>query len=175
MPEQQPIMVAGVDGCKAGWFVATTSVMMENEINIFCKFSLKNIFVAGTFAEVLSKTLDCTLVCIDIPIGLSDNGQRQCDQAARKILGLRASSVFPVPIRPCLSVNDYEEACKISFEYWGKKMSKQSYAIMKKIREVDNLMTPQRQTQVREIHPEISFWALNGKKPIQQNKKTIPG
>jgi len=28
-----------------------------------------------------------------------------------------------------------------------------------------------KQDKVREIHPEISFWALNGKKPMQYNKR----
>ncbi len=176
MSTKQLFYVAGVDGCKAGWFVAITSVTIENETDIFCKSDLRDTFIAGTFTEVLSKTLDCKLVCIDIPIGLSDGGQRQCDLAARKILaGWRASSVFPAPIRLGLSASDYETACQISFEHCGKKVSKQSYAIMKKIREVDDLMTPQRQTQVREIHPEILFWALNGKKPIELKKKTVPG
>jgi len=46
---------------------------------------------------------------------------------------------------------------------------------MDKIRKVDDLMTPALQRRVREIHPEISFWVLNSKKPIQQNKKTVPG
>jgi predicted RNase H-like nuclease len=46
---------------------------------------------------------------------------------------------------------------------------------MKKIREVDDLMTPELQNRVREIHPEILFWALNGREPVRQNKKTVAG
>jgi polynucleotide 5'-hydroxyl-kinase GRC3/NOL9 len=47
--------------------------------------------------------------------------------------------------------------------------------LLAKIREVDELMTPGLQSRVREIHPEISFWALNGNRPVPQNKKTAPG
>lgn len=36
-------------------------------------------------------------------------------------------------------------------------------------------MTPELQNRVREIHPEILFWALNAQKPIELNKKTVPG
>ena len=36
-------------------------------------------------------------------------------------------------------------------------------------------MTPELQRRVREIHPEILFWALNGRKPIQHNKKKLVG
>jgi predicted RNase H-like nuclease len=169
--------VAGVDGCKAGWFVAIASVTMGNETNASCEFNLKNVFIASTFTEVMSKTTDCVLICVDIPIGLSNGDKpRECDGAARELLsGPRASSVFPSPIRPCLAAMDYETASKISFEHTGKKLSKQTFALMKKIREVDELMTPELQSRVREIHPEISFWALNSQKPIELNKKTVPG
>jgi predicted RNase H-like nuclease len=177
MSTEQLFYVAGVDGCKAGWFVATTSITMENETNTSCEFNLKNVFIASTFTEVLSKTSDCKLVCVDIPIGLSDGDKpRECDGVARELLrGRRASSVFPAPIRPCLSAKDYETASKISFEHTGKKLNKQTFALMKKIREVDDLMTPELQNRVREIHPEILFWALNDQKPIELNKKTVPG
>jgi len=116
---------------------------------------------------VLSKTKDCKLVCIDMPIGLSNGDRpRQCDIAARRLLsGKRASSVFPAPIRPCLSAEDYEKASRTSFEHSGKKLTRQSFALLKKIRQVDDLMTPELQGRVREIHPEVSFWVLNGKQP----------
>ena len=177
MPTEHSFQVAGVDGCKAGWFVAIASVTMENETNTSCEFSLKNVFVANAFTEVFSKTSDCKLVCVDIPIGLSDGDKpRECDGAARELLrGRRASSVFPSPIRPCLSAVDYETASKLSFEYTGKKLNKQTFALMKKIREVDDLMTPELQNRVREIHPEVLFWALNGQKSIELNKKTVIG
>ena len=136
MSTQQLFHVAGVDGYKAGWFVAITSITMENETDTPCEFNLKNVFTANTFTEVLSKTSDCKLVCVDIPIGLSDgNRPRECDAAARKLLrGPRASSVFPAPIRPCLSAKDYTEANKISLKHSGKGLTPLSFAILKKIR-----------------------------------------
>jgi predicted RNase H-like nuclease len=72
MSTKQLFHVAGVDGCKAGWFVAIASATGETETDTFCEFNLKNVFIASTFTEVLSKTSDCKLVCVDIPIGLSD-------------------------------------------------------------------------------------------------------
>lgn len=177
MPERSSFRVAGVDGCKAGWFVATVSATRKNEAAASLELTLENVFVADTFADVLSKTIDCALVCIDIPIGLSEGQKpRECDLAARKLLrGPRASSVFPAPIRPCLAAKDYQSACKISLERAGKKLSRQSFALLKKIRQVDDLMTPELQRRVREIHPEVLFWALNGNNPIRDNKKTVPG
>jgi predicted RNase H-like nuclease len=177
-PASRIFQVAGVDGCRAGWIVAVTSVITESKrTNQPHTFELKTFFVARDFKEVLSKSNDCELVCIDIPIGLSDGEEpRACDVAARETLGgKRASSVFPAPIRPCLSVKDYKTASDISFEHSGKKLTRQSFALLAKIRQVDDLMTPALQHRVREIHPEISFWALNNQEAIQQNKKTVPG
>ena len=169
---------AGIDGCKAGWLVAVVSAMkVVTGASTTCVYALQEFWVARTFNEILPKTKQFELVCVDIPIGLSDgNKPRECDLAARKILrGKRASSVFPAPIRQCLRVKDYETASKISFERSGKKLSRQSFALLDKIRQVDDSMTPALQRRVREIHPEISFWALNDKKPVPQNKKTVPG
>ncbi len=174
--EHESFCVAGVDGCKAGWFVAVASGTRQNDTAAPCELTPRKVFIADSFADVLSKTVDCVLICIDIPIGLSNGDKpRECDVAARKLLGQRASSVFPAPIRPCLCAADYEMACKISFEHTGKKLSKQSFALLRKIREVDDLMTPALQRRVREIHPEVSFWSLNGRQPMLQNKKTVPG
>lgn len=178
MSTQQTFQVAGVDGCRAGWLVAIVSVTRQSsQRDTPCVFKFKSFFVAHIFKEVLSKTSDYELVCVDIPIGLSDGDKpRECDLSARKLLcGPRASSVFPAPIRQCLWAKDYETASKICFEHSGKKLNRQSFALLEKIRQVDDLMTPALQRRVREIHPEVSFWALNAKKPVQQNKKNVPG
>ena len=175
---RRSFQVAGVDGCRAGWFVVIISVVKKGSgANATCIFNLKDFLLARTFAEVLSKTTDCKLVCVDIPIGLSNGDKpRQCDIAARKILGKgRASSVFPPPIRSCLPAKDLQIASEICFKHSGKKLNRQSFFIMDKIRQVDQLMTPRLQQRVREIHPELAFWALNGKKPVQHNKKTLTG
>jgi len=167
-----------VDGCKAGWLVAIVSAIeVGTEANVTCVYALQEFWVAHTFYEILPKTKQFELVCADIPIGLSDGDRpRECDLSARKVLGgVRASSVFPAPIRQCLRAKDYETASKICREHSGKKLNRQSYALMDKIRQVDDLMRPALQERVREIHPEISFWVLNDKKPVPRNKKTVPG
>ncbi|MHC4647624.1 MAG: DUF429 domain-containing protein [Planctomycetota bacterium] len=178
MSTDKPLCVAGVDGCKAGWCAAVARpIDAANRQDANCVLELKRFFVARTFAEVLAETSDCELVCVDIPIGLTDGkSPRKCDLEARKILrGPRASSVFPAPVRPCLTADDYEAASRISLERSGKKLSRQSFAILPKIREVDDLMTRQLQSRVREIHPEVSFCALNSNELVDHNKRTVPG
>ena len=176
MSPQESFEVAGVDGCRAGWFLVIASATKTSRAGCPCALKLKDFCVVTTFAEVLSETRDCELVCIDIPIGLSDGAEpRECDVAARKVLRWRTSSVFPPPIRQCLSANDPDTASNLCFENSGKKLNRQSFFIMPKIREVDQIMTPELQQRVREIHPEISFWALNGKKSTKHNKKRLVG
>jgi predicted RNase H-like nuclease len=165
-------IVAGVDGCRAGWFVAIVGVKREG-----LSFETRRIFVAKDFVEVISRTNDCEIVCVDIPIGLSDGDKpRACDKEARKILGNpRASSVFPAPIRPCLPYKQYRGASVISRKLGGKGLTKQSFAILEKIRQVDCVMTPELQKRIREIHPEVCFWALNGKRSVREGKRSAAG
>lgn len=172
MLKNNSFKIAGVDGCKIGWFVVCSYITNKR-----CVFKNLNFFTAKTFVEVVSKTTDCKLICVDIPIGLSNGPEpRQCDIEARKLLGRpRASSVFPPPIRRCLWTNDYKTASKICLKYSGKKLNKQSFFLLDKIRQVDELMTPALQNRIREIHPEILFWALNNYKPLKHSKKNLRG
>jgi len=177
MERTQKFKVAGVDGCRAGWCFAIVSVTCNSNISansVTCK--VVALSTAGTFEAVLSALEQCELICIDMPIGLSSLKERTCDLAARKLLGKkRSASIFPAPIRPSLAARDYETAAGIYLNLTGKKPSRQTFALFEKVRQVDSLMTPSLQQRVREIHPELCFWALNGCKALRHSKKTVPG
>ena len=83
--------------------------------------------------------------------------------------------MFPAPVRATLVAKNYEEACRLSTSAHGKSMSKQAYEIIAKIREVDDLMTPELQTWVFEVHPEVSFYALNGRRSLIHSKHEREG
>jgi len=157
----------GVDGCSAGWFYVSLDDFNNCEYGFFTDFQS----LSEKFYE------DC-LILVDIPIGLRDKGiiERLCDREARKLLKKpRSSSVFRVPCRKAVYESSPEEARRINHEQTGKFLSKQTLAISKKIREVDELLKTSLKYRklVREIHPEICFWALNGKKSMT-NKKSLP-
>ena len=118
------------------------------------------------------------LTLIDIPIGLKSSGseERQCDCEARKLLGRRGSSVFPAPCRQALECRDYAEGSSVNQSVTGRKLSRQSWAIVRKISEVDSVVRnlPERR-KLREMHPEICFMALNGGEPMGHNKKKAAG
>ena len=162
------MVVAGVDGCRFGW----VCVMKDSDTNRVSACLL------GRFDEVLAMTPRLGLVAVDVPIGLVEAGHRECDVAARRVLGPgRASSVFPAPVRAVLGAREYREACAISEGAHGKKISKQTFAILSKIREVDEFLCGdlKRQSWVREVHPEVCFWAWNGMRPMLHKKKSSAG
>ena len=164
------MQVAGVDGCPAGWLVVRAEASD--------RLRLLDLSIALTFEDMIASTHDCAAIAVDIPIGLSDDGRREPDIAARQILRpLRHSSVFPAPIRPVLAATSYAEACAISASARpdGKRISKQTYAILPKIRQADDVMTPELQERIVEVHPEVCFWKLNGKRPMERPKRTPEG
>ncbi len=109
-----------------------------------------------------------------MPIGLGGCAPRACDVLARRELGRRASSIFSAPDRRLLGFVDYHEALAESRKLCGKGISKQSYFLFSKIREIDELITPELQRRVIEVHPELCFTMLAGR-PAEHRKSTHEG
>lgn len=160
-------IVTGVDGCKAGWLCVSKDF----------DTGLITSVVFGSAQELIQQEPHPVVTTVDIPIGLSEKGPRQCDIEARKLLGPRRSSVFPAPIRPVLQARTRQEADRIRREIEGKGVSAQSFAIFKKVLEFDKILStrPNLQERVKEIHPEVCFWAWNDKQPMSYNKKSDDG
>lgn len=119
-------------------------------------------------------------VLIDVPIGLVSNSieERPCDKEARRLLRpMRGSSVFPAPAREALQASGYRQAVEINRGSAGRGLSRQSWGIAGKIREIDDLLRrqPSLRGRIRECHPEVCFWALNGGIAMRYNKKTVGG
>ena len=124
------------------------------------------LMLCASFPEVVRLTQRCRRVAVDMPIGLPGVGQtRDCESAARRLLGPRRHSVFSTPPRRYLSAREFSEV---------QGMSLQSFHLLPKIRELDLWMTPERQAQVFEAHPELIFTRLGGEPP-RHSKKTPEG
>jgi len=159
----------GIDGCRAGWFY----VILDEEDNWSCR-------VAPDALAVGELSVEADSVLIDIPIGLLDAGPdgRLCDREARQRLGRgRAASVFSAPARCTLAAVSYPNALELNRQATGRGLSKQSWGIVPKIREIDALLCDNRKLRglLRECHPELCFRALNGKQAMQYNKKKREG
>jgi predicted RNase H-like nuclease len=157
----------GVDGCSAGWFYVSMDDYNNCEYGFFTDFQ----YLSERFHE------DC-LILVDIPIGLRENREQCCDKEARTFLEKpRKSSVFRVPCRKAVYESNPEEAKRINQELTGKSLPKQTLAILNKIKQVDELLKTsiKHRKLVREIHPEICFWSLNGRKSLQYKKSSTEG
>jgi predicted RNase H-like nuclease len=124
-------------------------------------------FRCETFAEAL--LVDAEVVAVDIPIGIPDEGVRPADEAARRFVGPRASSVFTTPVRRVLEAATYAEARRVATELAGKSISAQSYALRRRILEVDEYA--HEDERVIEVHPEVSFREL-AHRPLLPKRRT---
>jgi predicted RNase H-like nuclease len=159
----------GIDGCRVGWFC----VILDDRDH----WSFR---VAPDEQGVGELAAGADSMLIDIPIGLCDSGPegRDCDREARRLLGRgRASSVFSAPARRTLVANGYADALACNRQATGRGLSRQAWGIVPKIRAIDALLREQRTLRgvLRECHPELCFWALNGRRAMQYNKKQGQG
>lgn len=161
-------MFYGVDGCPGGWI----AIGLDSS-------GASTSHLAPSFAALIEALAEPELVLVDMPIGLPSAAvpDRVCDRAARKLLGRgRASSVFPVPSRAALAAADYATACDINARELGKRLSKQTWNIAGKIRELDDYLAARRTPcAIREMHPEVAFAGLNGGAAVAAGKKRPEG
>jgi predicted RNase H-like nuclease len=159
-------LVAGLDGCKAGWLIAACPPF---------RFAECRVWIEPSPEAALSMAAD--MAVIDIPIGLTDAQamRRATDSAARTLLQAMnldrhpspGSRVFPAPSRTALALFraglDYHA---LNAQLTGPKMSQQAFHITGRIADVDAWMTPERQNTRREGHPEVAF--------ARQAARTLP-
>lgn len=159
--------VAGVDGCPAGWFRAARERQSGR-----LHFS-----VIRDVADLLATSPRPAHLAIDMPIGLPERGPRPCDAEARRRIGPRRSSVFPAPVRGALGASSQSEATALTRAIDGRGVGAQAYRLVPKIRALDGLLSQSAEARrrIREAHPELSFWAWNGERPMRDSKRTPRG
>ena len=162
-------VAVGVDGCRNGWI----AVWRRPNTQQLCTFS-----VFATPQDLLAQFASAGAIAVDIPIGLSERGPRAADRLAReRLVGTRAASVFPTPVRAVLGSSSRIEASEIHFRIDGRRVSAQSWSILPKIRQWDAALRerPNLDERVYEIHPEVSFCAMNEGTGVRASKKTPAG
>lgn len=157
----------GIDGCANGWFY----FRFDGDTARFG--------VASSVATILEAAPPGARALIDIPIGLKERGktERECDVRAREMLRPRRhSSVFPAPCRPALKPGDYKASSDKNRKLTGRALSRQTWGIVPKIREVDEYLRASASARgmLLESHPEVVFCGLAGA-PMSANKKTREG
>ncbi len=149
--------VLGVDGARGGWVGA----LVDGDQVTWLRLPE----IGAALAT------DVAVIGVDMPIGLPDRGRRECDLLAKRSLGKAHPRVFLTPPRAVLDCADYEEAGPRHRELAdGHGMSKQTWNLVPKIREVDAVAGDPR---LVEVHPELSFARLTGR--CLAPKKTAAG
>jgi predicted RNase H-like nuclease len=141
--------VAGIDGTKGGW----VAIVLEDG-------ALAEDFLMRPVETDFAQLDDVEVVAMDIPIGF---GPRGADREARSFLTGNASVVFPTPPR---------EVLEVPFGP-GLGVSAQAHALGSRIVHVTDLAG--RDRRFHEVHPEVSFRAMNGGRPLGYRKKSAGG
>ncbi|SMO43151.1 Predicted nuclease (RNAse H fold) [Saccharicrinis carchari] len=158
----------GIDGCRGGWLFTVWKA--EGDCQLYLYPFLKDGIVHLS---------DATAIAVDMPMGLVSHPdeERTCDTLIRKELGHPFSaSVFNTPCRQAVYAADYTKAKHVNKELCQKGLSVQSWNIVPKIRELDQLLNhhPSLKKTMHESHPELCFKYLNGQ-PLSHKKKTCEG
>lgn len=167
--------VLGADVCPGGWVgIALAGSRVQAYLDPT---------IGGLVAQAVTEG-PLAIVGIDMPIGLPDAGPRQADTLAKEAVGPRRSSVFLTPPRPALGEPTHAEAVATSRRLTGAGSSIQAYGLRHTIAQVEDWLREDlrvRDGQCRragvtvvEVHPEVSFAALNGA-PLSTRKSTWAG
>lgn len=155
------LVVIGVDGCKDGWVF----VRLENG-----KFVDATVF--GQFADGVAESRDAAVIGVDIPIGFPrpPAQRRAADDEARAMVAPLWSTVFPAP-HPCVyGAQNHAAANAISKNRLGHGITAQSFGLVPKILEVQEVAVRNPPIRIYEVHPEVSFRAL-ADRPLTSKKR----
>jgi predicted RNase H-like nuclease len=151
------VRAIGLDGFSKGW----VAVLLDGD--------RQEISFHSDVAQALSLPFD--RAGIDIPIGMTDDGERDCDSLARAKLRPHTSRVFTGARRWLwLEYGDPDDANREAQRRGQKRVSRQLWHLGKKILEVDAFVRANASLDIREVHPELVFLRLNDNKPLPSKK-----
>lgn len=157
-------LLAGVVPVPKGWLVASGKLV---GVTLYPELP----GVLPTLREVLDHIPSYSVVALAAPLGLLDDfvpGGRSCDRQARQLLGWpRLGAIASAPVRKL--VNDPQAV--VPADHLGV-VTKQA---LRRIAEVDSEIQPYRQRTVYSVHPELSFFQINGDQPLRRSKHRKPG
>lgn len=166
---EKDYLVVGIDWMKPYWLAVE---IHGNEITI-----RKLAHISG----INNHYLDADAVLIDIPVGLPECPEEDVhrpDREARAYLPTdRKPTIFPVPCRQAIHIPEYADASVENERILGRKLTSQSHAFSKMIRQVDDFLDRDVRWKNRlvESHPEVAFQILNHGKGLQHSKHTEAG
>ena len=156
---------AGVDACRSGWVAV---VLDDGRLVTAC--------VRGTLAEIVAACPGTPVIGVDMPLGLVPRGWRHADELAAAGLGALRSRVFRIPPGPAWEAATHPQAVRLCRDLTDPPagFSVQAWALKAKLGQANELRA-RMPGRLFEVHPELSFAALNAGTPVTASKKTWNG
>jgi predicted RNase H-like nuclease len=131
-------------------------------------------YIKDCLTTLLSTGNDIQAVGIDMPLGLVGTGRRQADLDARDFVGPRRNSVFLMPPREVWNEDSWEQANQRCRELAGYGLSRQAWGLRVKLCEANKCLATKKYP-LHEMHPEVSFAAMNDGQPLEHSKISWAG
>jgi predicted RNase H-like nuclease len=150
----------GIDGFRGGWVAAIDD---DGDLR----------WATAAEADVGTLIPEHGVTAVDMPIGLLEAGERECDSLARTHLPGATSRVFMTPPRVVLEqglLAPNEEVQHVCRVLTGKGVSRQALGLASRILVLDEVLRRRPDTHVVEAHPEICFCAMAGSGPLASKK-----
>jgi predicted RNase H-like nuclease len=151
------MIALGLDGFRCGW------------VAVRIAGRLRTLHFLESIGGIAALGYD--RACIDIPIGMTDDGVRRCDLLAREKLRPHASRVFTGARRWLWQ--DYRDPDKANREARRRGQhaaSRQLWHLGAKIMEADAFVRAHPRRGLHEAHPELVFLRLNANVPLASKK-----
>lgn len=154
--------IAAITPCPGGWLVASAKLQAAT-------FAPEEPFVLEKFQQVFDEHPPLEVVALGAPIGYLDEPDRlrTCDREARRLLGARRG--LAVRRAPCRTT------AETGIPEVDEHLDAVSLSMLPRTCEVASELLPYRQRQIYEAHPELSFYVLNGDRPLTRSKYTAEG
>lgn len=156
MPANQ---VVGIDGYRGGWIAA---ILRDDHVE----------WATARESGISALLPRHGVTAVDMPIGLLDAGERECDALARSHLPGAASRVFSTPPRKVLELGltaSNDDAQRLCRALTGKGVSRQALGLASRILALDDALAAESPVVI-EAHPEVSFCAMSGGPPLASKK-----
>ena len=147
----------GLDGFSRGWVAVTIDG------------DQRTISFHGDIADALARPFD--RAGIDIPIGMTEDGECARDRRPRRSTRLPSTRLFTGARRWLWQeFRDPDAANREALRRGQTRVSRQLWHLGNKIMEVDAFVRANPARDIREVHPELVFLRLNGGTPLPRKK-----
>lgn len=173
-PKGRPGRLATVDPTRPVLGLAVTRTGWVGAVLDSSGHGTPHLVEGVTLEEVVSAAGDVTVVALDVPMGLPDEGRRAADGEARKLLAGQGSTVLTTPVREAVYAATFGEANAISRERVGSGLSQQAYELRRRIMEVDAYVRRELPFRIVEVKPELAYAELAGS-PLASRRRSADG